>query len=533
MDNGLVITDLGVQGLIVETAEPGYSAAKARHAELQAAVDQTANLSPGAQLLLALIVEGLVLHRSTLDAIMTVGAARMYRCGNAIEVELPMGGRWLDRRQLPAPVVQAVRANRGCVVSRKDWSQAEAAIRMLPCYSEVKSPFDAVIADAQAWWHPKLPGPLFAHLTRRRPFQVLDREARARTVIRRPQRSAAPMVNPMVASLRQAYDGCFAQSGDMAVIMKLVREFGRIARGSGSKTSGRNDQMEVVQGAIPAALRAGRAQMLVLGGLASVLVSGGVRGTPLAPSSMYEYSRQHLLGLTTDLAQAGVDSRSGEQWLATYKEMLKKVLPSQEGKLASFLEAFHAFLVLVGMERLPASIHGHRPPVPPAAAIVTDHELSLALTFVREHAETKEVAAQAAIALLLGFEVELRTYELWCVRMVDMQLDQPPYLVVYPRLRDGTGKTPSMRRQADLQNRALLKLLVAFKHKRLTVDHARDDEDLFFGVPGAPDQRHEQEKTMRLVNAALVWATGMRVASFYDLRHTVFSRKAQRALMGE
>ena len=36
---------------------------------------------------------------------------------------------------------------------------------------------------------------------------------------------------------------------------------------------------------------------------------------------------------------------------------------------------------------------------------------------------------------------------------------------------------------------------------------------------------------MRLVNAALAWATGDRVASFYDLRHAVFSRRAEKLLM--
>lgn len=533
MHNGLVITDLGFRGLIVETAEPAFSDARARHAAFQALVERFSDQTSGVQLVLTALSEGVALHRATLDSLTAIGSARLYKSGEGFEVELPMGNGWLDRRLLPEPVVKAIRANRGCVVNRKDLTAAEAAIRQLPAYADAKSPLDCAIADALAWWYPLLPGPLFAHVTRRRPFQVLDRAARARVFSKRPQRSAASSAKPAVAAVRQAYEKCFTQKEDMTVIAKLVTDFGRVARQNGSKPGGREKLMELVQGAIPRALQAGRAQMLIIGGLVSVLLHGGVRGRALAPVTIYEYSRQHLEGLATDLAKAGVDSRSGEQWLSTYKEMLKKVLPSQQGKLTAFLEAFHVFLVLVGMERLPASICGHRASIPPAAAIVTDHELGLALAFVREHAETQVIAAQASIALLLGFEVELRTYELWCIRMVDVQLEHPPYLVVYPRRCDGTGKTPSLRRQDDLFNRVLLRLLVAFKNRRLTVDFASDDEDLFFGEPGAPDQRHAQEKTMRLVNASLAWATGKRVASFYDLRHTAFSRKAQRVLKGD
>ncbi|MCV2356533.1 hypothetical protein LNV09_20525 [Paucibacter sp. B2R-40] len=531
MTNGLVCSDLGVRGLIIETVEPAYSKALARHGELHAFVERATSLSPGARLLLTSIIEGIALHRSTLEALTAVGSAKTYLCGKVMEVELPMGGGWRDRRQLPRPVIDEIRRNRGCVVSSSVWREAEAAIAQLPCYSAMTGALDSAIADAQAAWYRRLPGPLFVHVTRLRPFQVLDRAARARTVSKRPQANVQAKAQAGVAAVRRAYETCFTQSADLSVLHALVRDFGRIARAKGSKAAGVEGLMELVLAASPVALRAGRAQMLVVGGLASVLTHGGVRGNGLAPVSVYEYSRQHILGLATDLAKAGVDSRSGEDWLSAYRGMLNQVLPSQKGKLASFLEAFHQFLVLVGMERLPASIQGRRFSPPPAAATVTDHELMVALAFVREHGETRDVAAQAAIALLLGFEIELRTYELWCIRMVDVQLDRPPYLVVYPRLRDGTGKTPSMRRQVDLAHPLLIKLLVVFKQKRLTIHHAVDDEDLFFGEPGAPDQRHAQEKTMRLVNAALAWSTGDRVASFYDLRHAVFSRKAEKLMM--
>ena len=187
------------------------------------------------------------------------------------------------------------------------------------------------ISDAQAAWFSRPPGPLFVHVTRLRPFQILDRAARARLVRKQPQANVHAKVQPSVASVRRAYETCFMQSADLSVLQFVAREFGRIARGNSSKQGGVEDLMELVQAAVPVALRAGRAQMLVGGGLVSVLTHGGIRGKALAPISIYEYSRQHLLGLATNLTQAGVDGRSGEQWLSAYREMVKEVPPSQQG----------------------------------------------------------------------------------------------------------------------------------------------------------------------------------------------------------
>lgn len=533
MDNGLHITDLGASGLIVETQEPAYSLARERHLCLQLLVDGASGLSPGAALVVGAIAEGLILHSSTLDAWLTPGRSKLYRNGPAFEVELDMPGGWRDRRILPGSIVAAIRANRGVVVERKEVAEAGAAIRSACGFKNSADSLSAAIADAQAWWFRRLPGPLFAHSSRRRPFHLLDRAARARITHRCPQRCDPREDDGRVGALRQAFDGCFTQTGDVAVIQDLVRQFGRIARDKGPKAKGVAAMKDLVDRLMPRAVQTGRAQTLVLGGIGFVLMHGGVRGTALAPVSIYEYCRQHLVGLTMVLANDGLESRDGEQWLAEYRRLLEAMPSTQRGKLGAFLQAFHSFLVLVGMSRLPAAVSTGRPPVPPAAAVVTEHELKLALAFVREHAESQEIAVQAAIALLLGFEIELRTYELWCIRMVDVQLDGAPYIVLYPRLVDGACKTASLRRQEDLRGTALLKLLVAFKRKRLTVDFAVDDDDFFFGTPGAPDARHEQHKTMRLVNAALVWATGRRGASFYDLRHTTFSRKVSRILMGD
>jgi len=533
MDNGLHFTDLGARGLIVETREPAYTLAQDRHAHLQAQAAILTGLSPGAAVVVAALAEGLILHWSTFDAWLTAGRSKLYSNDMGFEIELELPGGWRDRRILPGRLVEVIRANRGVAVERKHLAEAASTIGSVCGFSESTDSLGMAIADAQAWWFRRLPGPLFAHASRRKPFQLLDRAARARLTHRNPQRCDPSADESRVDSLRQAFEGCFCQTADLSVVDELVRQFGRIARDKGSKPRGVELMKDSIDRLMPRAVQAGRAQTLVLGGIGFVLVHGGVRGVTLAPVSIYEYCRLHLEGLTLALTEDGVDQRDGDQWLATYRLLVEAVPQSQRRKLSAFLQAFHSFLVLVGMSRLPAAIAADQLPIPPSASVVTEHELQLALAFVREHAETQQIAAQASISLLLGFEIELRTYELWCIRMVDVQLEGAPYIVLYPRPLDGACKTASLRRQEDLHGPALLKLLVAFKRKRLAADFALDDEDLFFGTPGAPDERHELAKTMRLVNAALTWATGKRGASFYDLRHTTFSRKVRQILMTE
>ena len=256
MDNGLHITDLGARGLIVETHEPAYSLARARHACLQRMVNSATGLSPGAVLVIQVIVDGLILHRSTLDVLVTPGRSRLYRNGSDFEVELDMPGGWRDRRILPGSVVEAIRANRGVVVERKQVAEAAAAIRSACGITNSADSLTSAIADAQAWWFSRLPGPLFAHASRHRPFQLLNRAARARITHRCPQRADPCQDDGFVESIRQAFDDCFAQTGDVSVVQDLVHGFGRIAREHRAKAQGVVAMKDLVDRLMPRAVGA-------------------------------------------------------------------------------------------------------------------------------------------------------------------------------------------------------------------------------------------------------------------------------------
>jgi hypothetical protein len=105
------------------------------------------------------------------------------------------------------------------------------------------------------------------------------------------------------------------------------------------------------------------------------------------------------------------------------------------------------------------------------------------------------------------------------------------YIDIYPRRADGQGKSASLRRQEGVDDLLLIRLLIDLKNLR----HAANaqENDLLFGEPGKPGERHEQGLCQRLVNAALRCATGNSRASYYDLRHTVFTERAQPILSGD
>ena len=529
--SGLKITDLGLRGLVVEPTTH-FHTAFTRHQTLVEFVQDRAELSPGARLLLLLPVNEFILNFTRLKSAVSL-SARTYRDGGGRFIQFVLERGWQDRRELSVQTAQTIEDNKGCHVSSADW---KAAANLLSSLRPDLSPglaWRGFLDDAQCWWSEHIPGPLFAHALGMAPYQLLSRAALARAATGLPQKSAAKDSADREGDDVDLVHATFEYSDDLKIFDELVAFVGKVARDKPAKDVGRALILEKIQMLIAIAAQIGRGQLIVLGGIKHALQNGGVRGSLWAPVTVYEYLRQGVKGLAGVLVKAELDEMTGEQFHAEYCKLLEKIKVSQRSKFEAFLLAFHRFLVVCGFDPLPRALTGKQESLPPAAATITNEELVLALHYIAEVAPNVRVALQARLGIVLAFWIPIRTIELWCIRVDDVHAKVPMFITIYPRQRDGVGKNEAMRRQEDIQDTPssiFKELLIDMVNERRLVDFA-DGEDFLLGRPGHPGVRHEQLLTTKLMNDALKWASGNSFASFYDLRHAAFSRRAHLALL--
>src|SRR5262249_35575889 len=151
----------------------------------------------------------------------------------------------------------------------------------------------------------------------------------------------------------------------------------------------------------------------------------------------------------------------GALWHAAYSEQLERLQGSARDKFSAFVQAFHRYLVVAcGVDPLTGPLLGNHDVVLPDAATVAEVELRRAMDYVDRLAPTDRVPLQGQLILVLGCHVPLRTIEYWCIRIVDVHCGTGVYIVIYPRRRDGGGKSPSVRRIEDIDDMQLRKLLI-------------------------------------------------------------------------
>jgi integrase len=530
-ESGLKISGLGLNGLVTERTEH-YHCSATRHQDLMVLVDSDTTLAPGAKLLLYLPINEFILSLTRLRAAVS-HEAHVYKDRTNYFLEFCVQGGWKDRRELSLKTAQSIEENKGCRVRSTDWRSAANFLSKLRPELSSRFIWQGFLDDAKCWCFQNLPGPLFAHALGLAPFQMLPRAALARGATGLPQKSAATNSAVGESDDVDLVHSTFVYSDDLKIFDELVAFVGKVARDRLAKDTGRKRILDKIQLLLPIAADTGRGQLIVLGAIKHALHSGGVHGELWAPITLYEYLRQGVKDLARMLVQAKLDGMTGEDFHVEYTKLLLKIKESQRPKFEAFLLAFHRFMVISGFDPLPRALSGKQEPLPPSAATVTDQEVSLALEYIQEVAPNERIALQARLGLLLAFWIPIRTCELWCLRVGDVHIKSPMFLSIYPRLRDGVDKNEAMRHQEDIEaisSHMLKSLLIDMVNERKLRDFAAD-EDFLLGRAGYPGERHEQLLTTKLMNEALRWATGDDRASFYDLRHTAFSRRAQQALL--
>lgn len=527
--NGLVITDAGLAGFIVETT-PELRLAVERHERRMKFIDALVNSPPGGLLLLLFPINELVLTIPNLKEAASAAAA-VYVGDGVKYVEWTTRIGWIDRREISQQTALVMERNGGCVVSKADWQWARRRLKELSPECPDNVLFEQFIEDAQAWWVSRVNGPIFGHVIGLRRFQMLDRAAIARRISRLPQLAKVKIRQDFANGDLEVLETTRIHSNKTLTFSNLVTFCGYVARSRTSKDHGRKLIIEHINQAMPAAAKEGWAQVLILAATRHAIHYGGINGELWAPITIYEYTRLSLNELLHVILKAGYDDLGGAEMLKKYKQAIGSVRQSQKAKFAAFLEVFHRFLVIAGSDPLPHSLSVTGEQVPPAAAIVWPHEKERAVEFIEMFAPTRQIQLQCVSAVEIAFNIPVRTIEPWCMRLEDVASKEPFYITIYPRRNDGVGKSPAVRRQEDVFDPKLKAMLIDMV--RLRREQNAGEQDVLFGAPGVFGARYEQVLCQRLINAALQWATGNPRASFYDLRHTIFSFRAESVLRGE
>lgn len=328
------------------------------------------------------------------------------------------------------------------------------------------------------------------------------------------------------------YQSTRRNSTSEVTVDEIITYVGQIAGDRQDSAAGRQKISDYIRSSVPMAAREGRSQVLVLGGANHIVESGGISGKVLAPVTLYEYFRLTLRRVLRALIDVDPEAMVAEDFWSLYQSVIldPKVPESQRTKVASMLEVFHRFLVIAGCEPLHRSLVTGAQIAPPAAAVVWPGELRAAVSYVQRASVPQEVKIQCVLGLKLGYQVPIRSYELWCIRVGDIGGTERVTLDVYPRRRDGVRKTSATRRQIEITDREVAQLLLDMQRRRRS--QGASDEDVLLGDPAVPDGRFEEMLCTLLINTALKVGTRNDDASFHDLRHTVISRAAIQILWG-
>jgi len=517
---GLFALRAGVDGWDFETTVD-HSAAVRRHSALLEEFERTGHeLPPGARLLICLVINDQILTLPDLKAA-TSAMASLYSEGDKVYIEFARSDGYRDRRWISAESLRALDLNGGCAVSVRDFRLAAEWLRGYAPNLDRKGTWPRFVMDASAWWSDRLAHPAYLHVSRLRQLQLLPRSVLARRYSKRPQLAASEPVQGEVTDRALLLLQCTrARTDKKGTVEELLAAIRGTATRRISKAEARDVIVQEADRLLAAASLEGRAQVAVLLGTRHVVENGGLRGGLLAPSSMTEYTRKALPGLVDALHETDLLAMTADEWLSCYRELVKGVsAKKQRGKLAAFLEVFHRFMVVAGAEPLLESIGGGARRAPPWAAAISPDELELAVSFIWTSKCSDEIRRQAELGLRLAYQICLRIEELWCIRVGDINPTETGFVLsIAPRQRDGIGKSPALRRQEDVSEEALVRVLTLQWRQRLS--ETAGTEEVLLGEPGIQDGRHEEEITTSLMNEALRWASGCVDSSFHDLRHT-------------
>ena len=465
--------------------------------------------------LLMLVLADAIVDRASLRAA-TSSSSSLYRSAGGVRLEWTIGP-FRDARYLSSATTAWVAAH-GHRVGPSAWTRLSAWL-----HRHAGITIAELMAASSAWWAHRLPGDLYLHASRQRPFQLLGRAALARRAAELPLATHASSTPTPIDLL----DLCRAtRSGKTAPVWLI--DFRRHAA---RQIAGRRSVAETTS-RLRAFIEQSRGQAIE-GGTASLiawlaldhLTSVRSGGRALRPRTIAEYARFVEMLRAAFPADTPISALDGEEWLQLYGRVIDACPETQRAKACAVFDQVHMNLVAsAGAELLPRHLDGRRLNLAPHASIVWPHEFDRATEFIATVAAADSVLLQQAdLIIRLAWHLPLRINDIMSLRLMDVsEAPTTTTLTVSSSAALGGAKAPATRRSVDLGDEALVRALRQVVRRRLR-EGAEARERLFASARN-PRVLEREAETWRLVQSALTWATGDASVTFYSLRHACLTR---------
>ncbi len=480
-------------------------------------------------LLLSLVFDGVVSPDCMERAWQALPSA--YRCADGVCLN------WLDRegrlqRRLLGPL--SVLALGACRHRGAFDAASSQLVTPVSAQGAFGPDLNAVLSIVRTRLATALPGDLLAHVIGDHPLSAVPRSCLARlhtklALVGRSFRSSGDAgLNNSVQW--QVADAAFSVShaGDPQEASSLLRAIGNACRADSTEPNPAADRRRMarqLEAQAPACIAVGGCVCVLWSWTVDLVGRGTHRTQPLSPHSIDPYVALTLGALYRRVRDLPLDDASDIDWVSLYAEVERapSILPTQRGKAAAALTAWHEFLVEhLGVSPLdrPLDVEGDAPL--PKANIVWPHEQA----WMRQHLEARagcgRFDAQLATVAAVVCAAAMRSQDLWHIHMFGVHVGaELVALNIDPLPSAGPGKSRNARRVVEIASRPACTLLRAWVERRWA--EGALDSDLLFGDPVDPAVPCRRGSTEASLNAWLKAATGDSSVSIHTLRHSFVS----------
>ncbi|GAB4566584.1 MAG: hypothetical protein Tsb007_39640 [Rhizobacter sp.] len=370
-----------------------------------------------------------------------------------------------------------------------------------------------------------LSGDLFAHVTGTELLTALPRSALARRrrqlALRREESGDtladdADSTMQLMDVLRQP-----VRAGNAQFIERISATC-RPDSGEPNPTAQRRRMLADLQALAASSSEAGYWGSLLLLWAVDLVRLGTRRTRPLSPHTISPYIQLTIVRLWRELRSRSPEELGPDDWQRMYEAILQdpEIEASQRGKAAAALTSFHEYAeTLLDIPRLSRALDADVPVLAPRANIVWPHEASWILDRLEEAPQHDRLARQVEGALALLAGACLRVQDIWHIHMFGTQPCEDLVVVsIDPLPSAGTGKTLAARRQIEIREPRLCRLLRRW-HERRMLEGALP-RDLLFADPAEPRLPWRAGATEYLLNSWLKATTGDASIGTHALRHS-------------